>query len=124
MKGLTISRLSMLTVTVGMALSVSGCGKHPEPGHAAHAHPAASHRHEHEAPHGGTAVMLGTEVLLFKPVANPATGETESDTSLYEVSADWLKKTPAFDGIIPLITVRGQEFRTVKFNFPLGNETR
>jgi hypothetical protein len=24
--------------------------------------------------------------------------------------------------VIPMITVRGQEFRTVKFNFPMGNE--
>ena len=67
-------------------------------------------------------VAAGEQTLLFKPVANSATGETEGDTSLYRASAEWLRVTPKFDGVIKSITVRGQEFKSVPFNFPRGNE--
>ena len=60
--------------------------------------------------------------LIFKAVANPATGETVGDTSLFEAQADWLKTTANFDAELKAITVRGTAFREVKFNFPKGND--
>lgn len=62
------------------------------------------------------------QTLALKPVANPATGETASDTSLFEARAEWLKTTAQFDAVVKSITIRGTTFRDVKFNFPKGNE--
>ena len=64
-----------------------------------------------------------TKTLTFLPVANPATGETVGDTSLFETQADWLKTTQDFDAVLKTITVRGTTFADVKFNFPKGNDT-
>jgi len=61
--------------------------------------------------------------LSLKPIANPATGETVGDTSLFETQADWLKTIKEFDAMIPAIVVRGTPFKDVKFNFPKGNDT-
>lgn len=61
--------------------------------------------------------------LVLAAVANPATGETIGDTSLFEAQADWLKGTREFDGVLTAITVRGTTFSGVKFNFPRGNDT-
>ncbi len=58
--------------------------------------------------------------LDFKPVADPATGETLTSTSLYEASAPWLKTTAAFDAVIRRLSVHDQVFADVSFNFPKG----
>jgi len=70
------------------------------------------------------AAVVGGEpkTLVFTPVANPATGETAGDTSLFEAQADWLKTTREFDAVIKEITVRGTAFKDVKFNYPTGND--
>lgn len=69
------------------------------------------------------AVVAGQpQPLLFKAVGNTATGEKPGDTSQFEAAADWLKTTPAFDAVLPEITVRGTAFKDVRFNFPKGNE--
>jgi len=62
------------------------------------------------------------EILTFKPVANPATGETVGNTSLFEAGADWLKTNADFDGVLRELTIRGSRFENVEFNFPKGNE--
>jgi hypothetical protein len=62
------------------------------------------------------------QTLLFKPVANPVTGEIVGDTSLFEAQADWLKTMAAFDATLRSLTIRGTTFSDVKFNFPRGND--
>ena len=70
------------------------------------------------------AIVNGTpKALVLDAVANPATGETVGDTSLFEAQADWLKTTGDFDATLKSITVRGNTFTAVKFNFPKGNDT-
>jgi hypothetical protein len=64
----------------------------------------------------------GPQPLIFKPVANQATGETVGDTSLFETQADWLKTTNSFDASLKEISVRGTTYRDVQFNFPKGND--
>ena len=61
--------------------------------------------------------------LILNAVANPATGETIGDTSLFEAQADWLKTVKEFDATLKSITIRGTTFAGVKFNFPKGNDT-
>jgi len=63
-----------------------------------------------------------TRTLAMRAVANPATGETVGDTSMFEAQADWLKTTPEFDAVLQTITIRGSTFTDVKFNFPKGND--
>jgi hypothetical protein len=76
------------------------------------------------APSFEIVARVGEEArtLVFSPVANPATGETVTDTALYEASAPWLRTTPSFDAVLRSIVIRGREFRDVPFNFPRGNE--
>ena len=59
-------------------------------------------------------------VLVFKPVANPATGETVGDTSQFDAQADWLKTTAAFDATLTSLEIRGTTFSAIPFNFPKG----
>lgn len=71
-----------------------------------------------------TAQVAGrVEKLTFAPVANNATGETVGDTSLFEVQSDWLKTTPRFDAVIKELTVGGDKYQNIAFNFPNGNDT-
>ncbi|MSU34632.1 MAG: hypothetical protein EXS36_05895 [Pedosphaera sp.] len=63
-----------------------------------------------------------TERLTFSAVANPATGETAGDTSLFEVHADWLRTTSQFEGELVSLTIRGTRFGPVPFQYPEGNE--
>lgn len=56
--------------------------------------------------------------LLFKAVANTATGEKVGDTSQYEAQADWLKTAKTFKGAIRALTVRGKNYEGVAFDFP------
>jgi hypothetical protein len=66
-----------------------------------------------------TAKMGGAEqTLVFKPVANPATGETVGDTALFTAQAGWLKTTKTFDAVIKSVTLDGTTFTNVAFNFP------
>jgi hypothetical protein len=70
-----------------------------------------------------TAKVGGAEqTLVFKPVANPATGETVGDTALFIAHADWLKTTKTFDAVIKSVTLDGTEFTNVAFNFPKGSD--
>jgi hypothetical protein len=59
--------------------------------------------------------------IILAAVANPATGETVGDTSLFEARADWLMSAREFDGVLKDITIRGTTFTGVKFNFPRGS---
>ena len=61
--------------------------------------------------------------LVLKAVANPATGETVGDTSLFEAQADWLRDARQFDAVLGSVTIRGTTFTGVRFNFPRGNDT-
>jgi len=61
--------------------------------------------------------------LVLAAVANPATGETVGDTSLFQVQADWLRTSREFDAVLRSITIRGTTFTGVRFNFPKGNDT-
>jgi hypothetical protein len=71
-----------------------------------------------------TATVDGApRTLVLQAVANPATGETVGDTSLFQTQADWLKTTGQFDAVLQSITIRGSTFTDVKFNFPKGNDT-
>jgi hypothetical protein len=79
---------------------------------------AAAPRVEIDATLGGTH-----HTLVLQPVANPETGETVGDTSLFEASADWLKAAKEFDGVLKAIEIRGATFSDVRFNFPKGNDT-
>jgi hypothetical protein len=70
-----------------------------------------------------TARVGGAEqTLVFKPVANPATGETVGDTALFTAQADWLKTTTTFDAVIKSVTLDGTEFTHIGFNFPKGSD--
>lgn len=64
----------------------------------------------------------GERAIILAAVADPATGETVGDTSLFEASAEWLKTTPRFDAVVREVTVRGATYRDVAFKFPEGNE--
>ncbi|RRJ96131.1 hypothetical protein Ga0100231_019535 [Opitutaceae bacterium TAV4] len=78
-----------------------------------------------EASFDVTAAVGGQpQTLTFKPVASPATGETVGNTSLYEAQADWIGTEAAenFDAVVEAITIKGTQFKAVKFNFPKGNE--
>jgi hypothetical protein len=70
-----------------------------------------------------TATVNGaSRELVLSAVPNPETGETVGDTSLFEGQADWLKTDPQFDGVLKSITIRGETYSGVKFNFPKGND--
>jgi hypothetical protein len=62
------------------------------------------------------------QTLTFKPVADLATGETVGDTSLFEAKADWIKTADHFKGVIKLLPIQDQTFKSVAFGFPEGNE--
>jgi hypothetical protein len=66
---------------------------------------------------GGTA-----RTLVLSAMANPATGETVGDTSLFEARADWLKTTGEFDAVLHGLVIRGKPIADVRFNFPAGND--
>lgn len=56
------------------------------------------------------------------PARPPA--QTVGNTSLYEAQADWIGTEAAenFDAVVEAITIKGTQFKAVKFNFPKGNE--
>jgi hypothetical protein len=66
-----------------------------------------------------TAKLSGREEdLVFKAVATNATGEKVGDTALFDARADWLKTETHFQAVLKQITVKGQTFQNVAFNFP------
>ena len=62
---------------------------------------------------GGAGVIEGR-------VANAATGEKVGATSQFEATADWLKTTATFDGVITSLTIRDNAFKGVAFTFTQG----
>lgn len=62
------------------------------------------------------------EALVFRAVANTATGEKVGDTAQFEAQAGWLKTTKSFDAVLDELTVRGNKFEQVSFSFPKGND--
>jgi len=58
----------------------------------------------------------------LKAQAVVLSGEKEGDTSEFAGASDKLKGLKVFDGTVSAITVKGKEFKDVKFNFPKGNE--
>jgi hypothetical protein len=70
------------------------------------------------------ATVNGEErILVLSAVANPMTGETVGDTSLFQARAGWLKSAASFDAVIRSIPIRGTTFSGVRFNYPKGNDT-
>jgi hypothetical protein len=61
------------------------------------------------------------EALVFRAVANPATGETVGDTAQFTAEAEWLRHPVEFDAVLKSISIRGREYSSVKFNFPKGH---
>ena len=61
-------------------------------------------------------------VVKLSGVANSLTGETVSDTSEFAGQSDALKGAASFDGVIRAVTIKGQSFKGVTFNFPKGND--
>jgi hypothetical protein len=69
-----------------------------------------------------TATVDGeSRSLVFRAVANAATGETIGDTSQFEAQADWLKTKGSFEATLKSLPIRGQAFDNVAFHFPAGN---
>jgi len=60
--------------------------------------------------------------MRLSAVANALTGETLGDTSQFEGQSDQLKGVSNFDGVVSAVTLKGQDFKNVKFNYPKGNE--
>ena len=60
--------------------------------------------------------------LQLSGVANVLTGETEGDTSQFAAQSDELKGVSEFHAEIVSITVQGQMFTDIDFEFPEGNE--
>jgi hypothetical protein len=68
-----------------------------------------------------TATVAGAkQKLTLVAVANAATGEKIGATSQFEATADWLKTTAAFEGVIMSLTIRDNPFKSVAFKFPQG----
>ncbi|MEW6303691.1 MAG: hypothetical protein AB1705_09485 [Verrucomicrobiota bacterium] len=61
------------------------------------------------------------EALVFKAVANPATGETVGNTSMFQAQAEWLKSATNFDAVVKEIIIKDKTYKAVPFNFPKGN---
>ena len=68
-----------------------------------------------------TATVAGAkQTLTLVAVANAATGEKVGATSQFEATADWLKTTAGFNGVITALTIRDNAFKGVAFTFPQG----
>lgn len=59
--------------------------------------------------------------ITLRAIANPVSGETVGDSSSFEGEARWLGEIKHFDGLVPTILIRGQEFKGIDFHFhPTG----
>jgi len=68
-----------------------------------------------------TATVAGAkQTLTLVAVANAATGEKVGATSQFEATADWLKTTATFEGVITSLSIRDNAFKGVAFKFPQG----
>ena len=68
-----------------------------------------------------TATVAGAKkTLTLVAVANAATGEKVGATSQFEATADWLKTTAGFNGVITALTIRDNAFKGVAFTFTQG----
>ena len=70
----------------------------------------------------GSEVSLAIVRVKLKAVSSALTGEKEGDSSQFEGQDAALKDAPDFDAVLKAITIKGKEFKDVKFNFPKGNE--
>lgn len=61
-------------------------------------------------------VQGAEQILTFKPVGNPATGEKAGDTSQFEATADWLKSATSVQGRIRELPVKAKVYRDVPFS--------
>ena len=68
------------------------------------------------------AVKNPPVMIKLGAVSNALTGETASDTSEFSDQSDRLKGATDFDGVIKTISIKGKQFKDVKFNFPKGAE--
>jgi hypothetical protein len=59
-----------------------------------------------------------SRTLALKPMANPITGETVGNTSLYSAEADWLKRGAPFSGVIQSVSIGGARFEGIRFAVP------
>ena len=69
-------------------------------------------------------VAEDTRVLVFTAVANQSTGEKVGNTSMFEVTADWLKSVASFEGKLKKLEIQGKRYSDVVFGFPRGNEAK
>lgn len=67
-------------------------------------------------------IAASARPLIFQAVADQSTGEKVGDTSMFEVTADWLKSVESFDGKLNGLEIKGKRYSGVVFNFPKGNE--
>jgi hypothetical protein len=63
-----------------------------------------------------------TATIKLGGVSNSLTGETTSDTSEFGGQSNRLKGATDFDGVIKTISIKGKQFKDVKFDFPDGVE--
>ncbi len=59
--------------------------------------------------------------LTLTAARRRATGEEVGDTALFEGQTDWLKGRTDFEAELPVLKIRGREYRGVRFPFPEGN---
>lgn len=64
----------------------------------------------------------GPQPLTLAAVANAATGETVGDTSHFAGQTGALRGQTNFQAVLRSITIRGQTFENVAFDYPRGNE--
>ncbi|MGA2692663.1 MAG: hypothetical protein ABSF76_09880 [Opitutaceae bacterium] len=70
-----------------------------------------------------TSVDGAVRDFVLAAVANPETGETVGDTSLFQGPAPWPKKASNIAAVLKGVTIRGTTFTDVKFDYPKGNDT-
>jgi hypothetical protein len=62
--------------------------------------------------------------VTLAAVGNALTGEKPGDTSQFEGQCDALRGLKEFDAVVSRITIKGNSFSDVSFNFPKGNEEK
>lgn len=62
--------------------------------------------------------------VKLEAFANPLTGESKGDTSEFRGESEKLKGLADFDAKIKQVSVKGQNFKDIHFNFPKGNEEK
>jgi hypothetical protein len=62
--------------------------------------------------------------VSLKAMANLLSEEKVGDTSQFGGQSDKLKNVKKFEASVNAVTVKGKEFKDVKFKFPEGNEEK